>query len=183
MYDVQLIKDYTTISDDFKETTIDAKECNLETLIASRWYKDDIGNNVEISNNSSTYSFSYIQQIQDTIRTQSSSKEHLSKRKRYGKIYRLAYHVIQLAVVNDDQEPIQWIEQYIKNMEQQLEQIQSNSFNIIINKENTHPKSNNSSIQVNNLLVNNHTKGRSTKHARIKSAVEVLKKNGQNKRA
>ncbi|GBC04593.1 hypothetical protein RclHR1_05770001 [Rhizophagus clarus] len=75
------------------------------------------------------------------------------------------------------------MEQYIKCMEQQLEQIQSNSSNIIIDKENTHPKSNDPSIQVNNLLVNNHTKGRPTKHARIKSAVEVLKENGQNKRA
>ncbi|GBC04594.1 hypothetical protein RclHR1_05770002 [Rhizophagus clarus] len=129
MYDVQLIEDYTAISDDFEETTIDAKECNLESLledvgessiselwevkyafpgskscnyiallkdgshlctclyiisrglvcrhffkilrasnnakfnialIASRWHKDDIGNNVKISNNSSTCSFSYI---------------------------------------------------------------------------------------------------------------------------
>ncbi|GES91442.1 protein FAR1-related sequence 5-like [Rhizophagus clarus] len=174
MYDVQLFEDYTAILDDFEETSINAKECNLESLlkdvgessiselwevkyafsgskscnyiavlkdrshlctclyiisrglvcrhffrilrasnnakfnmalIASRWYKDDISNNIEISNNSSTCNFSYIQQIQNTIRPQPNSKEHLSKRKRYGKIYGLARHVIQLAVDNDDTEP------------------------------------------------------------------------------
>ncbi|GBC03781.1 hypothetical protein RclHR1_05310008 [Rhizophagus clarus] len=228
MYDVQLFEDYTAISDDFEETSIDAKECNLESLledvavlkdgshlctclyiisrglvcrhffrilrasnnakfnmalIASRWYKDDISNNIEISNNSSACNFSYIQQIRNTIRPQPNSKEHLSKRKRYGKIYGLARHVIQLAVDNDDQEPTQWMEQYIKTMEQQLEQAQPNSSNTIIDKENTHPESNNSSIRVNNPLVNNHTKSRPTKHTRIKSVVEVLKENGQNKRA
>ncbi|GBB98370.1 hypothetical protein RclHR1_03200020 [Rhizophagus clarus] len=228
MYDVQLFEDYTAISDDFEETFIDAKECNLESLlkdvgessisklwkvkyafpgskscnyiavlkdgshlctclyiisrglvcrhffrilrasnnakfnmalIASRWYKDDISNNIKISNNTSACNFSYIQQIRNTIRPQPNSKEHLSKRKRYGKIYGLARRVIQLAVDNDDQEPTQWMEQYIKTMEQQLEQAQLNSSNTIIDKENTHPESNNSSIRVNNPLVNNHTKG------------------------
>ncbi|GET02992.1 hypothetical protein GLOIN_2v1846325 [Rhizophagus clarus] len=152
-------------------------------LIASRWYKDDISNNIEISNNSNACNFSYIQQIRNIIRPQPNSKEHLSKRKRYGKIYGLAHHVIQLAVDNDDQELTQWMEQYIKTMEQQLEQAQPNSSNTIIDKENTHPESNNSSIRVNNPLVNNHTKSRPTKHTRIKSVVEVLKENGQNKRA
>ena len=86
-------------------------------LIASRWYKDDISDNIDINLNSSTCSFSYIQQIRNTIKLQPNSKEHLSKRKRYGKIYGLARHVIQLAVDNNDQELTQWMEQYIKTME------------------------------------------------------------------
>ncbi|CAB4435557.1 unnamed protein product [Rhizophagus irregularis] len=56
-------------------------------LIANRWYKDDISDNVKIDHNSSMCSF------------------NLSKRKRYGKIYGLACRVMQLAVDNNDQEP------------------------------------------------------------------------------
>ena len=74
------------------------------------------------------------------------------------------------------------MEQYINTMEQQLEQAQLNNSSTITEKENMHSESNDPSIQINNPFVNNHTKGRPTKLARIKSAVEVLKENSQNKR-
>jgi hypothetical protein len=38
MYDVRLIEDYTVTSNDFEDTSIDAKECNLESLL------EDVGN-------------------------------------------------------------------------------------------------------------------------------------------
>ncbi|CAB4435386.1 unnamed protein product [Rhizophagus irregularis] len=104
------IYDYTAVLNNLEESSIDVKECNLESLledidessilelwqvkyavlgilIANRWYKDDISDNVKIDHNSSMCSF------------------NLSKRKRYGKIYGLACRVMQLAVDNNDQEP------------------------------------------------------------------------------
>ncbi|PKY50040.1 hypothetical protein RhiirA4_466285 [Rhizophagus irregularis] len=156
VYDIQQIYDYTAVLNNLEESSIDAKECNLESLledidessilelwqvkyavlgskscnfiailkdgshlctclyiisrrlvcrhffrvlrasnnakfnivlIANRWYKDDISDNVKIDHNSSMCSF------------------NLSKRKRYGKIYGLACRVMQLAVDNNDQEP------------------------------------------------------------------------------
>ncbi|CAG8750457.1 524_t:CDS:1, partial [Funneliformis caledonium] len=38
-------------------------------------------------------------------------------------------------------------------------------------------------IQVNNLLINNHTKDKPSEYVRIKLAVEMLKENNQNKRS
>lgn len=250
VYDIQQIYDYTAVLNNLEESFIDAKECNLESLledidessilelwqvkyavsgskscnfiailkdgshlctclyiisrglvcrhffrvlrasnnakfnialIASRWYKDDISDNVEINHDSSMYSFNHIYQIRNTIKLQPNSKEHLSKRKRYGKIYGLARRVMQLAVDNDDQEPTQWMEQYIKTMEGRLEQAHQINSDTITEKENIDSESNLQN-QINNPLVNKHTKGRPPKHARIKSVVEVLKENNQNKR-
>ncbi|CAB4435387.1 unnamed protein product [Rhizophagus irregularis] len=66
-------------------------------------------------------------------------------------------------------------------MEGRLEQAYQINSDTITEKENIDSESNLQN-QVNNPLINKHTKGRPSKHVRIKLAVEVLKENNQNKR-